>query len=166
MSQQDFTTALARLLSDSGLRREFEKNPTAVADQLLESAYDKQTLLAISPAQLNSQADGLLQKRANQIANFLPQTWQLLAETARPKFLTYASENPWPEGHRRHLLDATSFGEWLSDRSDPGLVRCELHRCRFALSPSRMKLHINRSGVCFFWRSGKRIRSHRLGLPF
>ena len=173
MSQRDFTTALTQLLSDSSLRHEFKVDPACVADRLVDHAEDKTALLAITPSQLEEQAEGLVRKRAGEVSKLLPETWRLLGSAASEKFIAFADTVPWPEGHRRHMIDAVAFGEWLEERDDASLVRHELHRCRFAMSDARFGTYliahrtspISARGICVLWRTGSRVRSKRIWLP-
>jgi len=172
VSQLDFTTALARLLSDAELRAEFATHPAAVASRLADHRDDVAALLAIDPAELETQAVGLVRKRTGQVAALLPQTWNQLPD-ASTRFADFAAGQPWPEGHQRHLNDAVQFGAWLAANLDPALLRSEWNRCRFQLEGRRVALclvshpsiPLRQRGLRLMWRWRNRVVHWQLWLP-
>lgn len=173
MSQLDFTTALTRLLSDAALRADFKSDRDATAASLIEDTAERDLLLQLSEAEIDAQADALLNKRAGQVAGFLPLTWQQLGTTAAQTFRQYANDSAWPQTHRRHQLDAIGFGEWLEHNNAVELVRHELRRAQFAASDKQVSIclvnHpsvlITARGVLILRRTRTGIRSWRLWLP-
>ncbi len=172
MSQLDFTTALARLLSDASLRAEFAADPTFVANRLAGHPDDIAAVVAIDPSELEHQAVGLIRKRAGHVAALLPLTWAAMSNP-RTRFDDFAAENSWPEGHQRHLEDAVAFGKWLDRQGDSCLVPSEWNRCRFLIEHRRLRVCLIRHrsiplrerGVRFLFRARGRIHQWRIWLP-
>jgi hypothetical protein len=153
----DFTSLLARLLSDSVLRREFARDRERTAKKLSVNADIRKALASLDPECLNRQAETLLRKRWFEISQLLPVTCAELS--ARPEhwalFVEYA-ETFWPEGHRRHLEDTLAFGRFLSERGVKELNELEWHRFRFGHSGhliqiSRVRQHLTGGMQKSFW---------------
>lgn len=139
MAQRELTSALGRLLSDRRLRALHRHDAPAAARELDLRAADCAAFAALDPAQLDEQADALLQKRFYEVAQLLPQTIARLNATAYARFLDYAGQ-AWPEGHRRHWLDALGFGAHLRKARAPELCRAELHRVAFIAEERRFSI--------------------------
>ncbi len=173
MSQLDFTTALTRLLSNAALRAEFKSNRDITAASLIEDTAERALLLQLSDAEIDAQADALLNKRAGQVAGFLPMTWEQLGTAAARTFREYACDSAWPQTHRRHQLDAIGFAEWLEQKNAPELVRHELRRAQFAVGDKKVSVclvnhpsvPITARGVLILRRTTTGTRSWRIWLP-
>ena len=118
MKPHGFVDIFARLLSDAELRRRFISDRTSTLTEFGLDETDAQLLCRISDDQLEQQARGLLLKRQSEVADKIPQTWKRLGQDARQLFQTYAQQSPWPEGHRKHLLDAVAFCRFLKRQRD------------------------------------------------
>lgn len=140
MSEPNFPSALARLLKDPQLRAQFAADPGATVQALGLAGPDAATLAALSSAALEHQAHMLLRKRFEALRRHVPLTLTHLNAEAWERFTEYAI-GQWPEGHRRHLIDALSFCRWLAER---GLAfePCERNALRFALSRWPLKLYL------------------------
>lgn len=147
MSEHSFPDALAQLLTDARLRAQFASDAAAVIRTLGVTAGDAATLSAIPIAMLEHQAHTLLHKRFEAVRKHIPATLRALNEHAWERFAEYAIAE-WPQGHRRHLSDASGFCRWLRSRGmffDQG----ELNALRFALSPWPLSTY-------FIWRANAR----------
>ena len=65
-------------------------------------------LARLDPVGLTHQAETLLQKRWHEVTKLLPSTIAELGSEAEELF-RYLALKSWPEGHRRHALDAADF---------------------------------------------------------
>ena len=108
----DWVTAQTMLLTDRGLRDSFRLHPETVARELKVGRSEVKWFVLLNPDQLEAQAHTLLQKRFHEVGKLLPGTFAALAEEAWGLFADY-STTYWPEGHRRHLLDAAQFAQHL-----------------------------------------------------
>jgi len=131
----DFTTALARLLREPALRREFAHDASSVAGRLHVRAEDRAAVVALPLAALERQAETLLRKRFHEARKLAPHTFALLGERAWERFGSYALAH-WPAGHHRHLLDALGFCE---DLGTP--CKSECNRLRFLAANRRLRIH-------------------------
>lgn len=131
----DAATVLGRLLADPVLRASLRRDPASVA-RTLEA--DPQLLADLDPKGLEEQAQGLVDKRFHEVAKLLPITITCLGASAAAVFAEHAAAF-WPEGHRRHALDADAFGRFLEGRGLPA-CRSELNRLRFGMSGGRLGL--------------------------
>src|SRR3954471_5305162 len=122
----DLTTALGALLADPALRQTLRRNLSEVALRLQIPEAD---LLALNAEDLETQAESLVDKRRSEVFKRLPRTVALLGDRASGLFREHA-EGFWPEGHRRHAVDAARFGSALVERGLP-LCRSEWNRVRF-----------------------------------
>ena len=134
------TKALARLLSDRGLRESFHRDRAEVARRLGVSNGHLSTFLSIDEAGLAVQAETILKKRFHEVAKLLPHTVGQLGWKAKTHFWTYA-ESYWPSEYRRHLDDAVHFCRFLLDFPASYVYRSELNRLRFALEGRRLAVH-------------------------
>ncbi len=105
----DLTTALARLLSDARLRREYTLDATALARRLDVDENHLEGFLGLDRHGLEIQAEALIAKRYHEVATMLPETIARQGEAAREKFFEYA-QSTWPAGHRRHLERVPQHG--------------------------------------------------------
>ena len=137
----DLATALAHLLTNGDLRAAYLRDPQSVATNLGVDETVLRPFLALDPPALESQAELLLNKRFFEIRGLLPETCSQFGEDARKQFRAYA-ERVWPEGHRRHVLDALSFCTYLKDQVGFHANRCEVNRLRFVLAKRRFAIHL------------------------
>ena len=121
----DLTMAIGRLLSDASLRDEFRNDPVSVAEKIDLQPDHVAMFVGLDIDQIESQATTLLSKRWNEVRQLIPGTVSDLGDEARDLFMFYANQH-WPEGHRRHPLDAYQFLQFL--------ISNKLHR------PSGMEL--------------------------
>lgn len=103
---------IAQLLSSFELRERFSNSPEEVAAQLALAPEDRKAFIELDPAQLERQANILLNKRWHEVRRLVPKTIESLDERAVDVFRFYAT-NDWPIGHRRHPVDALCFLKFL-----------------------------------------------------
>ena len=125
----DFVTALARLLSDPSLRLQFCEEPEHVARQIGVAQEDWHSFVSISPEQLNRQAETLLNKRWHEVRRLVPKTIEMLGSEAVDLFRFYATKE-WPQGHRRHSVDAHRFLRFLISNEIAKPEKYEMIRIR------------------------------------
>ena len=169
MAGRDLTLVLARLLSDRALRTALGADPASVAERFSLPPADARLLAALSPAALEQQAQGLLDKRAGEVRRILPRTWVRLGPDAAARFEEHASAC-WPTGHLRHPQDALAFLRFLSKRRLPcdALERLRLearlsrrrHRIGIVTSADRWTL----PAIFITWRTSRGWRERLLHL--
>lgn len=125
----DAVTVLGRLLANPVLRRMLRSDPVLAAGAL---DADPALLEGLDPDALEEQARGLVEKRFHEVGKLLPRTVHGLGPAAAALFERHAASY-WPEGHRRHALDALAFARFLESRSEP-VCRAELNRLRFGMT--------------------------------
>jgi hypothetical protein len=140
----DLTLALARLLTDRALRLRFTADALQVARELELAPHEVAILCGVDPAELEAQAQTLLDKRRSEATRIVPRTWQLLGSAGTALFEEYATSY-WPTGHLRHPSDALAFLRYLADR---GLTydRLELLRIETRLSGRSHRIGIVPNG--------------------
>lgn len=148
---------LSRLLTDAALRRRFAEDPARVAEELTSDTEQLAFLSSLDATQLEAQAETLIGKRRHEVAQILPQTWRQLGTAAADLFQSFVDASPWPEGHRRHLVDADAFAGWLVEQTPRRPIQSEWNRIRFILSARRMSVNFvrDRPGPCglqILWR--------------
>ena len=121
--------AIAKLLSSHDLRSQFEQAPALVAQQIGISSEDFEAFVALSPDQLDRQANTLLNKRWHEVRRLVPLTIDSLGREAVEVFRFYAT-NDWPIGHRRHPVDAFRFLQFLMANRIAEPNKMELKRMR------------------------------------
>jgi hypothetical protein len=158
------TEAFAMLLADPRLRATFRDAPESAAELIGVSADARAAFLALPPEAVERQASCLIDKRAHEIRPLIPRSAAMLGDRYATLFNEYAS-GAWPEGHRRHWLDAAGFTEFLKKRRevfDPA----EAHRAAFHRGAGRLSFHVvrrypTRSGtrpaVQILWRRGRKV---------
>ncbi|MDP6442676.1 MAG: hypothetical protein QGG36_33020 [Pirellulaceae bacterium] len=156
----DYTAALAQLLTNPELRAAHHADPQSVCRDLALDADDAQTIVGLDPGDVERQARLLIHKRFFEIQSFLPRTLSEL-DSARGHFERFAATY-WPTSHRRHLLDAAAFAQYLIDRRQP-VVRSEVNWVQFRAGGRRIALRFApdvetgdglSAGVQLFWRRG------------
>ena len=125
----DFVTAFARLLSSQVLREQFRESPSSVSDQLGINQQDRSAFESLCADQVEQQAETLLNKRWHEVRRLAPKTTASLGEDGAEIFRYFAS-NDWPEGHRRHVVDAYRFLKFLRANGIQKPDRVELNRVR------------------------------------
>ena len=143
MSDRDFTTALARLLTDRSLLESYRVDARETAERLSVRPSDVDAFLSLDAADLEAQAETLVRKRFHEVAGMIPETITGLGgrEEARHVFEEYATTR-WPAGHRRHLADAVAFCAHLLGQERRTVCRAEYHRLRFVLCRRRVAMHV------------------------
>ena len=140
LNEIDYTTALARLLSDQNLRAEFKANPDAVTHKLAVRAEDFAAVAALAPDELEIQARVLLRKRLDAIRPIIPQTCARLGEALWPRFESYACRLPLVSS-RGELQDALGFCLHMAEIDNGAVVQSELHRLRFVQGRRWLAVH-------------------------
>jgi hypothetical protein len=137
----DLTTALGRLLTDAALRSEFFQNRTATLERFDLDQAAAGVLQQIDESTFERQAQALIYKRFHEVMKMLPMTIRLLGEDAARRFREYAGQF-WPDGHRRHLIDAVEFCRYLRDQKRGTVCRSEQNMVEFRLSKRRFEIHL------------------------
>ena len=149
----DLTTALGALLADRALREALRRDRSEAARRLQISEAD---LEDIDPEVLELQAESLIDKRRHEVSKRLPRTMALLAGRGPELFRDYAG-GYWPEGHRRHGVDAARFGGFLAERGLP-LCRSEWNRAKFHAGTASVSVRYARDA----WAGGRPRRALEL----
>lgn len=131
MSQRDAIEALGLLLRDRALRKRFASDQSAVVKELGVASDQATFLCELNVQQLDAQARSLIRKRQAEVARLVPETWLRLGPEAHLQFRQYADQSPWPEGHRRHVIDADRFCTFLQNRGAPEHLKSEHHPVAF-----------------------------------
>lgn len=158
-------TGLARLLSDSALRRGFARDRGALATELRIRSSDRPVFLQLSLEDLEFQAGILLRKRFEPIQTLIPLTLSSLPENGWPLFRKYASvagrKDCSPQDAFDFLLFLKENGAAVnsSERSRIELLRSSK---RFALKLSRGVLSsgLRRTLISLHVRAKTRGRVH------
>lgn len=168
----DFSTVLARLLSDGALRDAFAADRKAALAGFSLGGDDQQALENLDPEDLEFQAEILLRKRFDLVLRHLPTTCRKLPGEGRPDFIGYARCR-WSGGEFAQQVDALEFCRFLRTHR-PGAVDAEEeNRLVFATSGRRWAwfgiLSWDEKGrrrpagqILFRW--GNRIREFRIRL--
>lgn len=139
----DFTTALARLLSDGELRDAFARDPEAVADLLEVSPLDREAFCQLVASDLEAQAEVLLRKRFEGMGGWLGKTCAALPEDGWFAFRTYARPK-WSDSPGR-TGDALAFSQALRVQG-VRTERAEVNRLKFAEGVGLASIHFLPSG--------------------
>ena len=140
MSQLDAVNALGQLLHDQQLLKRFMENRESVIEELAITQDQSAFFLNLDGEQLKTQADSLVHKRRGEVAELIPNTWHRLGEKAIYSFNQYVAESKWPDGHRRHFLDASQFCEFLRLQASPSYLNSEHHWIKFLCHPKRISV--------------------------
>ncbi len=153
----DAVEALARLLSDSTLRERFCETKELVARQLCADESDIGILLSVDPAGLRRQADLLIAKRTRAVFALVPNSL-----SGRHKLFVEFAGGHWPEGHRRHDVDAWLF---LRELNRIGLRYClgEYVRLHSRLEPTNSLWRFGFACTRRGWRPGLAVYAHWFG---
>lgn len=184
MSRHDAVNVLGKLLRDRELRRRFAADRDQVTRELGVCPTDRPFVLALEPDALEAQAESLIRKRSSEVSRLLPGTWKLLGDDAPTLFADYVDQSVWPEGHRRHLIDAMHFCHFLSKDFASSILSSERHWVDFLASSRSLSVRFvsgllanqnrdlaiqfccRRGGVALrknvrVWRSGRNLSSRQ-----
>lgn len=112
MSLQEQQNFLARLYTDTELRRDFLSAPEKIGIENHLTVIEIKELAAILPEELNFFAETLYWKRLREVEKLLPLTKEFLKEDFANFFRTF-SENFNPQSLKKHLEDAIGFCDFL-----------------------------------------------------
>ncbi len=144
-SEIDWNTALARLTASPSLRDDFRKSPTVVARELKVRASDRQALLSLRPAALETEALRLQKSKSSKpFENFLKSgqfvLWSSRAGKSRRSVLEAAldasAQRRWGMHRVRYYqLLTTTFALGFSsaaeeDRVHPAVAHLEVEAAR------------------------------------
>jgi len=110
---------LARLYTDSELRKRFFAPPSSAAEALGIAENEMLGLAPLSAEQVRVFATSLVRKRAREVSKLLPATVRALGGSFEPAFLSFA-EIFKPGGIKKHCDDAVAFAEFLRARVREG----------------------------------------------
>ena len=146
-------TALGRLLTDSNVRRAYGEGREQVAAQLDVDADVLPAFLSLNLSDLDEQARTLKSKRLSEAAGFMPTTMASLGKDRQSLFFCYA-ETYWPQGHRRHAIDALAFADHLHMQRDDRLCGLEHNRLRHHVRNRRLTM-----GLLKNYQAGRKRRT-------
>lgn len=134
MNQLDAVEAMGLLLRDRQWRDRFASDRAGTIKELGIAPSQSKFFAALKLEQLDAQAESLIRKRRTEVARLIPETWSRLGSEGRCRFHQYADQSAWPEGHRRHFIDAAQFCEFLRSSAEPEYLRSEHHWVEFVAS--------------------------------
>lgn len=111
-AQQNF---LARLYTDTDLRRAFLSEPQSVGAANDLNEFEIAELAAVLPEELNFFAESLFWKRLRETEKFLPLTKNVLGADFEKLFREF-SQNFNPQAIKKHLEDAIEFCRFLQEK--------------------------------------------------
>jgi hypothetical protein len=158
----DWVTLHARLLASRELRRLLRQDQAGLARWLDWPPNELQTFARLNPDDLDRQARGLVEKRWHEVRRLIPRTVRRLGPEGKQLFEIYADTH-WPEGHRRHLLDARMFLEQLRQNDNQLPDAAEAARIRFSANACPLAIHFHKRlgcgvrsgpGIQVLWRRG------------
>lgn len=148
-------------MTDSALRLAFKANPTACAELIGIRPGDMASFTRISPISLEAHAGALIRKREFEVGRIIPLTKTGMGDRFGDRFREYAGSF-WPNGHRRHVLDAFRFCEYSNANGEAGLNRTEFLTLLAQFGNRRFSLHFvpdfcyegrKRKALLFLFRS-------------
>lgn len=142
MSQLALTEILGLLLQDSRLRKRLAKNRTAVMRELGAAQEQASFINGLNLQQLEAQAESLIRKRQYEASRVIPETWSRLGRHGQVHFRKYADQAPWPQGHRRHFIDAAMFCDVIKSIGLSGYLKSEHQRVAFLAGHQRFSIRI------------------------
>ena len=125
---------LVLLLSSHAERQLFVDNPALFQAKHDLMQADLHTLKQMDMIEVERQARELVVKRQREVTKLMPKTLRSQQE----KFRAFA-ETQWPQGHKRHVLDAEAFIRYLDnmqgyvDVMERFNIRVRLHSSPFLL---------------------------------
>jgi len=171
LSPAEWVQLHARLLASREMRSLLRHDRVELARRLRLCASETDAIECLNPDDLDRQARGLVDKRWREVGKLMPRTVRRLGSEGKNVFEIYA-ETYWPEGHRRHLLDASAFLVYLQRNGSPSPDAEECARIHFAAGSGRLAIRFYKRlgggyrsvlGVQFLWRRG-RVFEHFLYL--
>ena len=168
-----FTSVFAKLLSSSAYRSSFDQDPSRFIRQFDLSQEDAQSLLALDSRQLGLQARSLLRKRFFELKHYIPHSLEGDQKKLMGWFFEYG-ESFWPEGPKKHLIDAQKFLRELEIRKWSQVNRFECLWVNFMLDCKKIKIgfcsdfYIKKDkwrGCYMMWKRNNGVAYFRV-LPF
>ena len=168
-----FTSVFAKLLSSSAYRSSFDQDPFRFIRQFDLSHEDAQSLLALNSRQLDLQARSLLRKRFFELKHYIPHSLEGDQKKLMGWFFEHG-ESFWPEGPKRHFIDAQEFLEELEIRKWSQVNRFEYLWVNFVLDCKKIKIgfssdiYIQKAkwrGCYMMWKRSDGVAYFRV-LPF
>lgn len=145
MEQCDFTSALAQVLTKPGLLETFLADPETAADLINMIPGDRALFVSMPCEQIRRQAQLLVTKRMRAVFEQMPLTIKSLGPAAAERFHSFASHS-WPQGHRRHSIDALRFCLYLRQHKLP-CNQSEYNRIHFHCTGKRVRVCLARDAV-------------------
>ena len=140
MPQESFASVLSRLLSSERDRHNFFKDREAAIDRLQISQGEANALRQLDASAVEGQAKALISKRLRHIGEIIPMTIALQKDSIQSVFAKYANKF-WPTSHRRHLIDALHFADWLIGQGRP-IEQAEINRLRYRLGDKNWSIRL------------------------
>lgn len=112
MSLQNRQNLLAKLYTDTALRRAFLSEPEKIGAQNDLSLAEIGEIAAVMPEELNFFAESLFWKRLREVEKFLPLTRRALGDEFAESFREF-SQIFNPRSVKKHLEDALEFCRFL-----------------------------------------------------
>ena len=112
MSLQEQQNFLARLYTDTYLRRAFLSEPEKIGAENDLSEMETEDLKTVLPEELNFFAESLFWKRLREVEKMLPLSRKFLEADFIELFREF-SQNFNPNTVKKHLEDAIGFGKFL-----------------------------------------------------
>jgi hypothetical protein len=175
LSPAEWVQLHTRLLASRDMRSLLRNDRVELARRLHLSATEADAIACLNPDDLDRQARGLVDKRWQEVGKLMPRTVRRLGSEGKSVFEIYA-DTYWPEGHRRHLLDASAFLVYMRRSRSPSPDAEECARIRFSAGPGRLAVRFHKRiargsrsgpGVQFLWRRGRVFECFvYLALPF
>ena len=145
------------LLADAARREELQADASAFA---VKYSLDQEAIQFVRQLDwdgLNAQASALIKKRFHECLVYIPNTAK--ANENLTKEFTVFARSFWPDGHKRHRLDAVEFLKWLKKKR-MSVDRCELYWNQFQLQRKRCAVKVYRGlngkrHVLFMYRKGE-----------
>lgn len=122
MSLQQQQNFLARLYTDTNVRRAFLSEPEKIGAENDLNETEITELAEILPEELNFFAESLFWKRLREVEKMLPLSKEFLDEDFITLFREF-SQNFNPTTVKKHLEDAIEFGKFLSQTDVSEIAR-------------------------------------------
>jgi len=175
LSPAEWVQIHAALLASREMRSLLRHDRVELARRLRLRATETDAIAWLNPDDLDRQARGLVDKRWQKVGKLMPRTVRRLGWEGESIFEIYA-DTYWPDGHRRHLLDASAFLVYLRRLGNLSPDAEECARIHFSAGSGRVAIRFckrlgrgSRSGpgVQFLWRRGRVFeRFLFLALPY
>jgi hypothetical protein len=175
LSPAEWVQLHARLLASREMRSLLRHDRVELARRLHLRASETDAIASLDPDGIDRQARGLVDKRWQETAKLMPRTVRRLGSEGKSIFEIYA-DTYWPEGHRRHLLDASAFLDYMRRCGNLPADAEECARIHFFAGSARLAIRFHKRlghgsqsgpGVQFLWRRGRVFeRFLYLAFPF